>query len=68
MIENLIRKNRSCRRFYQHLPLETGMLKNLVNLARLSASGANQQPLVYILSTDPAVNADVFPAWGGRRT
>lgn len=64
MIENLIRKNRSCRRFYQNHSLDSNRLKDLVNLARLSASAANRQPLGYILSGDPATNEDIFSCLG----
>ena len=40
-------------------------LRELVDLARLSASAANKQPLKYILSCDPDRNAIVFStlAW-----
>lgn len=37
------------------------MLCELVDLARLSASGANRQPLKFALSTAPAQNARIFP-------
>jgi len=42
-------------------------LRELVDLARLSASGANRQPLKYILSCDPQKNALIFPhlRWAG---
>jgi nitroreductase len=42
-------------------------LRELVNLARLSASGSNLQPLKYVLSSDPATNAKIFPhtRWAG---
>jgi nitroreductase len=67
MIETLITKNRSCRRFFQKelVPAET--LRRLVNLARLSASAANLQPLKYILSNDPQKNEMIFScvAWAG---
>ncbi len=67
MLSDLIRKNRSCRRFYQSHAVERERLEGLVNLARLSASGANLQPLKYILSSQAAVNADIFSclAWAG---
>ena len=64
MIEDLVRKNRSCRRFYQHHPLDTDLLKDLVNLARLSASGHNKQPLAFILSGDPGTNEEIFSCLG----
>ncbi len=65
MLENLIRKNRSCRRFIQSRPLDMNTLNELVNLARLSASGANLQPLKYVLCCNPEKNAEIFPclAW-----
>ena len=67
MIEDLIRKNRSYRRFQQDVPVNIDTLRELVNLARLSASGANLQPLKYILSCDPETNARIFPCtrWAG---
>ncbi len=67
MIRDLIQKNRSYRRFYQDLVIETGTLRELVDLARLSASAANMQPLKYILSCDPQKNGLIFPhlAWAG---
>ena len=67
MVEDLIRKNRSCRRFFQKEPIATDTLRGLVNLARLSASAANLQPLKYILSNDPQKNDMIFSclAWAG---
>jgi nitroreductase len=67
MIENLIRSNRSFRRFYQNEAISLNTMKELVNLARLSASGANLQPLKYILAHDPSKNAKIFSclAWAG---
>lgn len=67
MIEELVRKNRSYRRFYENEAVDLQTLRDLVDLARLSASGRNAQPLKYILSCDPAKNAIIFPtlAWAG---
>ncbi len=67
MIEDLIKENRTCRRFYQDFVIEVDVLKKLVNLARLSASAANRQPLRYILSCDPRLNEEIYPclAWAG---
>ena len=64
MIEDLIRMYRSCSRFYQNRPLDPDLLKEMVNLALLSASGANRQPLVYILSSAPSVNEEIFACLG----
>ena len=59
-LKELVRKNRSCRRFHQEVSINQEMLKELVDLARLSASGANRQPLKYILSCEPEKNASIF--------
>lgn len=57
----LIRRNRSYRRFDEsHLiPRET--LVELVGLARFNASATNRQPLKYILSAAPETNGRIFP-------
>jgi nitroreductase len=60
MLENLIRKNRSCRRFYQNKVVNIHTLEGLVNLARLSASAGNLQPLAYILSCNAKKNEEIF--------
>ncbi|MFQ6036518.1 MAG: nitroreductase family protein, partial [Sedimentisphaerales bacterium] len=67
MIKDLIIKNRTYRRFHQEVIIEGQTLRELVDLARLSPSGANMQPLKYILSCEPQKNALIFPhlAWAG---
>src|SRR5208337_1302683 len=67
MITELIKGNRSYRRFHQEVPVSLEVLKGLVDLARLSASAANLQPLKYLLSCEPAGNAAIFSclAWAG---
>ena len=42
-------------------------MRDLVDLARLSASAGNKQPLKYMLSCDPGKNSLIFPtlAWAG---
>jgi nitroreductase len=67
MLGDLVQTNRSYRRFYQDVSIEEETLRDLVDLARLSASGANRQPLKYILSYTPERNALIFPhlAWAG---
>jgi len=66
-LRDLILKTRSYRRFDGQATIELETLKELVDLARLSASGPNIQPLKYILSADPATNARIFPLtrWAG---
>jgi nitroreductase len=67
MISDLIKANRSCRRFYENQTVELEILKELVDLARLCASAANFQPLKYILACRPETNAEIFSclAWAG---
>jgi nitroreductase len=64
IMRDLILQNRSYRRFYQEVPIELETLKELVDLARLSASAGNRQPLKYILSCEPERNALIFPCLG----
>lgn len=66
-VEELIAKNRSKRRFNQKEEVSVDTLRSLVNLARLSPSAGNLQPLKYILSNEPRKNALVFSclAWAG---
>ncbi|HHE55137.1 MAG TPA: nitroreductase family protein [Caldithrix abyssi] len=70
MIRELILKNRSCRRFQQNEKISRETLRQLVDLARLSASASNLQPLKYIISGDARINAKIFPtlAWAGYLT
>jgi len=65
VIRDLILKNRSYRRFYQEVDIKLETLRELVELARLSASAGNMQPLKYILSCNPQKNSLIFPhlAW-----
>ncbi len=67
MLKDLVLKNRSYRRFAEAVLLERGQLEKLVELARLTPSAANKQPLKYMLAYDPAVNAKIFPclSWAG---
>jgi len=67
MIKELIRKNRTYRRFYEDVPVNRDTLEELVDLARLSASAANRQSLKYILSCEKNKNNLIFPtlAWAG---
>lgn len=67
MIEELITENRSIRRFCQDGLITTETLTWLVNLARLSPSAANLQPLKFILSNTKRRNAEIFPtlSWAG---
>ena len=65
MIYDLVVKNRSYRRFYQEKYVTADTLEQLINLARLSASGGNKQPLKYLLANTPEKNSLIFDclAW-----
>lgn len=67
MIKDLIKKNRSIRRFKKGFKIPAKTLKELVGLARLSASAANLQPLKYIISSEENKNNKIFPntKWAG---
>src|SRR5450759_53349 len=67
MIKELVTKGRSYRRFYQSEAVSEKTLRDLVDLARLGASGRNLQPLKYILSCEPLKNDVIFPqlSWAG---
>jgi len=70
MLENLVLESRSCRRFYENDKISTKDLKDLVNLARLSPSASNLQPLKYILSNTAEKNNRIFPhlSWAAYLT
>ena len=67
LMEQLIRQNRSYRRFYQDYHIATDNLRYFINLARLSASAKNAQPLKYLLSNEEATNENIFACltWAG---
>lgn len=68
--KDLVTRTRSYRRFKEDVPLDLATLTDFVECARLTPSAANLQPLKYIISVDPAVNAQIFPtlAWAGYLT
>jgi nitroreductase len=66
-INELVSKTRTYRRFDESYKVEYKVLENLISLARLSASGANRQPLKYLLYNTASGCERVFPytAWAG---
>ncbi len=58
--KEIVTRNRSYRRFYQDHEISDETLRGLVDLARLTPSAANRQPLRYILSNRPDKNAVIF--------
>ena len=67
MIAELIKRNRSYRRFYQEVAIAESDLREMVDNARFTPSGRNAQTLRYMLSNTPERNALIFPAlsWAG---
>lgn len=67
MLHELVLKNRSFRRFDESQAISENTLRELIDLARLSASASNAQPLKYRLVCDPLANALVFSqlTWAG---
>jgi len=70
MISELVRKNRSFRRFHEDVAITENDLREMVDNARLTPSGRNAQTLRYMLSNTPEQNARIFPtlAWAGYLT
>ncbi|MFC2035577.1 nitroreductase family protein [Chloroflexota bacterium] len=60
MLNDLVLRNRSYRRFYQEIFIGLDTLRELVDLARHSASASNRQPLKYILSAESEKNVLIF--------
>jgi nitroreductase len=69
-LKELIIKTRSYRRFDESYQIDVKTLESLIDLARLSASGANRQPLKYAYFNTPGDCGKVFPflAWAGYLT
>lgn len=67
MLKDLILTNRSYRRFDETKKIKMRDLRELVDLARLSASGANLQSLRYYLSNEQQLNNEINECikWAG---
>ncbi len=67
MLKDVIKRNRSYRRFHEDYSVKYNTLKELVDLARLSPSAANRQPLKFMISNEPKKNAFIFRclSWAG---
>jgi nitroreductase len=65
--EELIVRNRSYRRYDASQAVSMETLRDLVDIARRTPSAANRQPLKYVLVSDAAARARLFPhlAWAG---
>jgi nitroreductase len=67
MLKELVLKNRSYRRFDERHRIDKALLLDLVDLARITPSSANMQPLKYMISAEPEFNGKIFPhlKWAG---
>ena len=67
MIQELVLKNRSYRRFKEDFKIDSETLRSFIALARVTPSAANRQPLKYILSNSAETNVKIFDtlAWAG---
>jgi nitroreductase len=59
-VQELLKRNRSYRRFHQDQALDESTLRELVEVTRLCPSAANRQPLKYVISWTPERNARIF--------
>jgi nitroreductase len=69
-LKELIIKTRSFRRFNESYHIDDRLFESLIDLARLSHSGANKQPLKYLYYNTPEDCEKIFPflAWAGYLT
>ena len=64
MFADIVKKNRSYRRFYEDVVISKEELTELIGLARLVPSGANGQVLKYFISNEPKLNSKIFETLG----
>ena len=64
---DLVKRTRSYRRFDQTHAISEDTVRHLIECARLTSSGGNNQPLKYYATRTPPANAAVFDAlaWAG---
>jgi nitroreductase len=64
MLRDLVIRNRSYRRFDENAGIANSLLKDLVDLARLSPCAANKQALKFYITADSEINQKIFPHLG----
>lgn len=66
----IVQRNRSCRRFDEKRAITIDELTELVNMARLIPSAGNLQPLKYIIAAKPEKRTIIFQSlfWAGYLT
>ncbi len=67
MLKELIKKNRTYRRFYENVKISDDELISLIDLARISSSPRNQQALKFYFSNSEKENEQIFStlSWAG---
>jgi len=67
MFRDMVKANRSYRRFFEEEEITRESLLNLIDYARLTPSGANKQALNYYIAADKTLNGQVFEplGWAG---
>lgn len=67
MMKELVEKNRSYRRFYEDKRITKETLRGLIEIARMTPSAANRQPLRYMLFSDENACEEIFNClkWAG---
>src|SRR5665647_93947 len=66
-LKELVLKSRSYRRFDESYQIDAKTIESLIDLARLSPTGANKQPLKFLYFNTPDECNRIFPyiAWAG---
>jgi nitroreductase len=69
-LKELILKSRSYRRFDESYQIDAKTIESFIDLARLSPTGANKQPLKFLYFNTPDECSRIFPyiAWAGYLT
>jgi nitroreductase len=69
-LKELMTKARSYRRFDESYHIDASIIESFIDLARLSSSGANKQPLKYLYYNSSGDCEKIFPylAWAGYLT
>ncbi len=67
MIDQLVKRTRCYRRFYEDIDVDKERLIGVVELLRFISSARNAQPLKYVISTDRVMNGKIFKTlkWAG---
>lgn len=66
-MKNLIEKTRTFRRFHQEYHIDTDLLHELIDMARMGGSARNSQPWQYMVVNDTKTCGKIFPhlGWAG---